>query len=287
MAFSLPLLLNPFCSQAQPIACGQTITNTLTSAGQTVTYTFEANAGETLDILALGQGVNVAADVFAPTESQIASCTNNFTGPLTAAIAGNYSIRVHAADSVSTGAYGISLLFLTGRCGRPLIWGRPATNTLSALAEVDPYTFWGNAGETVVLTTSGSNLVAAAFLSGPDGIISDNWVNGVTAFTLTNTGTYTVGVYSFYLGGTGTYSLSLSLARLVPASYRLAIGRTNGAVSLTIWGQVGRPTTLRYVTQLPANDWLVLTNFSLPWSPYQFVDWASANAPRRFYRTVQ
>jgi len=113
-------------------------------------------------------------------------------------------------------------------------------------------------------------------------------VNGVTTLDVASTGTYTVGVYSFYSAGTGTYSLSLSYTKLVPASYRLAIGATNGVAALTIWGQVGRPTTLQYATDLAAPvQWLTLTNFNLPWSPYQFVDWASANSPQGFYQTVQ
>ncbi len=96
-----------------------------------------------------------------------------------------------------------------------------------------------------------------------------------------------MGVYSFYIGTTGTYTLSLSFTNLVPASYRLAVGRTNGAAALILWGQVGRMTTLQYAAEVPTNQWAALTNFNLPWSPYRFVDWASTNSPRRFYRTVQ
>jgi hypothetical protein len=80
----------------------------------------------------------------------------------------------------------------------------------------------------------------------------------------------------------------LFYAKLVPASYRLTIGTTNGTAVPTIWGQVGRATSLRYATNLVAPiQWFTLTNFSLPWSPYQFVDWASANSPQRFYQTAQ
>jgi len=288
LAFTLNLLLGPLVGQAQQIACGQTLTNTINSPGQTNTYTFDGNAGEVVDILVLGQSLNAAADVYDPTGGRIGGATNNFTGPISLTSTGTYTIRVHANDSVSTGAYGISLSFLTGRCGAALLSGPPVTSAVTQFAELDSYTFTGNAGETVVINAAGSNFTAAAFVAGPNGAIAANWVNGTATLDLASTGTYTVGVYSVYLAGTGTYSLSLFYAKLVPASYRMAISAANGVAALTIWGQAGRPTTLRYATNLAAPvQWFPLTNFNLPWSPYRFVDSASPNSPQRFYQTAQ
>ena len=289
LAFMLGFLLGPLGGQAQQIACGQTISSALTSPGQTNTYTFFANAGESVTLLALGQSVNAVADVYNPAGSRIGGSTNNFSGPINLSSTGTYTISVHAANSDSTGTYGISLSFLTGRCGTQLIWGLPTTNTVTSLAEVDSYTFSGNAGETVTINCAGSsNFTAAAFVAGPNGTIIANWVNGLTTLDLASSGTYTVGVYSFYFAGTGTYSLTLSYTRLVAASYRLAIGETNGAAALSVWGQIGRSTTLRYATNLISPvQWFTLTNFNLPWSPYRFVDWASAGSRQRFYQAVQ
>src|SRR5439155_4938414 len=128
----------------------------------------------------------------------------------------------------------------------------PPATTVPLLAEADSYTFSANAGQTVAINAAGNTSTTAAFLAGPNGTIIANCVNGVTTLDVASTGTYTVGVYSFYSAGTGTYSLSLSYTKLVPASYRLAIGATNGVAALTIWGQVGRPTTLQYATNLVA-----------------------------------
>src|SRR5258705_8299161 len=154
LAFTLNLLLGPLVGQAQQIPCGQNITDTINSAGQTNTYTFVANDGERVSLLALGQSMNAVADVYSTTGSRIGGSTNNFSGPINLTSTGTYTIRVHADNSESTGTYGISLSFLTGRCGTPLLWGPPATNSVALLAEVDSYTFSGNAGETVVLNTS-------------------------------------------------------------------------------------------------------------------------------------
>ncbi len=275
-------------SQSQPLACGQTANSSLSSAGQTNDYTFDANAGEVVTILVLGQTINAVADVYDPGGLRVGGATNNFTGPLHLAGTGTYTVRVHATDLTSTGAYGISLSFLTGQCGTPLVWGPPANGTVAKLAQVDSYTFSANAGETAVINTTSSNLTAAAYVTGPDGAIIANWVNGSTTLNFATNGTYTVGVYSFYIGTTGTYTLSLFFSKLVPSSYRLVIGTTNGAAVVTMWGEVGRSTTLRYTADLPpAGLWQTLTNFDLPWSPYQFMDWTWTNAPHRFYQTVQ
>jgi hypothetical protein len=289
LVFALNLLPGPLVGQAQQIACGQTFANSINSPGQTNTYSFLADAGESVSLLVLGQSMNAVADVYSPTGSRIGGGTNNFTGPIHLTGAGTYTIRVHADDSVSVGPYGISLSFLTGRCGATLVWGPPTTNAVNLPAQVDSYTFAGNAGENVVLNiTAKTEFTTAAFVAGPDGTIIANWVNGMASLDLASTGTYTVGVYSFYSAGTGTYSLSVFYAKLVPASYRLAIGTSNGAAALTIWGHPGQRTTLRYATSLPSSvQWLELTNFSLPWSPYRFVDWASTNSSQRFYQTVQ
>src|SRR6266403_3255788 len=101
LAFTLNLLLGPLVGQAQQIACGQTITDTINSPGQTNTYTFVANAGESVTLLALGQPMNAVADVYGPTDSRIGGSTNNFSGPITLTSTGTYTIRVHSDNSES------------------------------------------------------------------------------------------------------------------------------------------------------------------------------------------
>src|SRR5262249_47212951 len=67
-----------------------------------------------------------------------------------------------------------------------------------------------------------------------------------------------------------------------------AIGTSNGAPALMIWGQVGRATTVRYASGIaPTPQWFSLTNFNLPSSPFRLVDWNAVNSQQRFYQTVQ
>jgi hypothetical protein len=291
LALSLGAGLAPFCAQGQQIACGQTVTGNLTAAGQTNTYTFNANAGEVVTLLASSSVTNwnAMADIFSPSGSRIGGPTaNNFTGPINLPVSGTYTVQVHADDYEAAGVYGISLTFLTGRCGTGLAWGPPISGTLNSLAEVDSYTFSGNAGESVTLNVQSTNYIATFFVAGPNGTILTNWYNGSSSLNLSSTGTYTVGIYSYYAGGTGPYSVSFLLTKLVPASYHMGIGATNGTATLMIWGQVGRATTLRYASDLSTTpEWSTLTNFNLPTSPFKLVDWSSLNSPRRSYQTVQ
>jgi formylglycine-generating enzyme required for sulfatase activity len=57
--------------------------------------------------------------------------------------------------------------------------------------------------------------------------------------------------------------------------------------SLTITGRVGALYQVLYTTNLQAPaSWQVLTNVTLPASPFVVVDWDSANSPKRFYQAV-
>src|SRR2546425_8309377 len=82
LAFALPLLLGSLGGQAQQIACGQTITDTINSPGQTNTYTFAANAGENVTLLALSQSMNAVADVYSPTGSRIGGTPKKLFRPI-------------------------------------------------------------------------------------------------------------------------------------------------------------------------------------------------------------
>src|SRR5262245_52377014 len=100
MALGLSLWLAPLACQAQQITCGQTITNSISSAGQTTVYTFDANAGETFDVLALGQGdFKPTIEVYGPAEERLAIRTNDFSQPLTLSAGGTCTIRVRADNS--------------------------------------------------------------------------------------------------------------------------------------------------------------------------------------------
>jgi hypothetical protein len=73
------------------------------------------------------------------------------------------------------------------------------------------------------------------------------------------------------------------LPQVVPV---LGITMTTGVVGVTIRGSAGTHYQLEYASTVPVTNWVTLTNFSLPGSPYLFLDVGSTNDPMRFYRAI-
>jgi hypothetical protein len=58
--------------------------------------------------------------------------------------------------------------------------------------------------------------------------------------------------------------------------------------AIRINGMVGNRTYVEYASVLGGStNWIGVTNFSLPSSPYLFIDLAATNANRRYYRAFQ
>ena len=52
-------------------------------------------------------------------------------------------------------------------------------------------------------------------------------------------------------------------------------------------GPIGQQFRVDYAEVItPSTNWLVLTNLTLPYSPFVVVDYTSAGKPKRFYRAV-
>jgi hypothetical protein len=80
LIFALGGGVAPVWAQAQQISCGQTATGNLAFTGQTDAYTFDAVAGEAVDIFVLPQttNMNAVADLYdPPTAGSAASQTTS------------------------------------------------------------------------------------------------------------------------------------------------------------------------------------------------------------------
>jgi len=113
-------------------------------------------------------------------------------------------------------------------------------------------------------------------------------IDGANAATLTlnnvgtnQSGTYTVTVANgIGLGFTPSQPISL----LVGISYPLTVQLYAG---LQVQGTIGAVYSIQCTSDLnQTNSWQTLTNLTLPSSPYLYIDTASPDYPRRFYRAV-
>lgn len=188
--------------------CGDLVQGNLTSSGQTNTYFFNANAGE-----------SVRLTLSDSTRAQIFSGTNYLgtfgylVNPykLTLPSTGTYTVFVTDYYG-NIGNYNMSFSFVTPRCGLTLVCGQMVTNKFVASAQVDTYSFTGNAGEVAVvhLNPNGS-AVAEVFDPSGNSIGIFGYPNGISNVTLPSTGIYTVLVRDYY-GYTDGYSLTLAFA---------------------------------------------------------------------------
>jgi hypothetical protein len=87
----------------------------------------------------------------------------------------------------------------------------------------------------------------------------------------------------------GLYSVAVEnqFGTASSVSVRLSLQEVNTYAGLTIIGGVGSPYRVEFRDEVSnTNDWMTLTNFVLPTSPYLFIDRDSANQHKRFYRAV-
>ena len=130
-----------------------------------------------------------------------------------------------------------------------------------------------NGSVTLSVGASGGGLTYQWLLNGTN-------IAGATGatLTLTNLNASQAGVYSVIVSNAAGMVTSSS-ATLSLLSLQMYAG-------LTIVGPVGGNYQIDYRNDLNNTNWFNLTNIVLPSSPYLFIDAASPQSPRRFYRAV-
>jgi len=113
-------------------------------------------------------------------------------------------------------------------------------------------------------------------------------IDGANAATLTlnDVGTNQIGTYTVTVAnGIGLgFTPSQPASLLVGISYPLTVQLYAG---LQVLGTVGLVYSIQCTPDLTqTNNWQTLTNLTLPSSPYLYIDTASPDYPRRFYRVV-
>src|SRR5262245_1430258 len=251
----------------QAIACGQTLSGSITASGQQVNYNFngQANERKTLTLTASGfpTFVTATATVLSPAAVTLATFNANSQQQIMLPETGVYVIQVRASNLVSTGSYSIGLECLlptspvdaTLACGG-LLPSRP----INAPAQVDQITFSGQANErkTLTLTAAGfpTFVTATATVYSPTAVVVVTFnANSQQQLTLPENGTYVIQVFASNLVSTGSYSLGLSFCSpptitLTPNPLTIAAG-SSGDMTVTISADQATDTV---VTLLSSNS---------------------------------
>ena len=208
-----------------PLICGDLTSGSIDVPGETDLFTFSGQAGDLITITLSetsnwGSSINDArATVFTPTGDQLILFDSNGQQNVTLPDNGTYTISVNANNLLSIGTYNLGVECILPEPSPdfvPLSCGDLASNAIEAPADVDLFTFAGQAGDLITLTLSetsnwGSSIndVRATVFTptGDQLIIFDS--NSQQTVTLPETGTYTIRVNANNLLSIGTYNLGV------------------------------------------------------------------------------
>src|SRR5206468_2525139 len=143
-----------------------TVTSILSQGAQVDTYSFSGNAGEAVRLTPspslCGAAFLVVGEHVGTTGAARGGMRCNDAKTVTLPTSGTYSVLVHDDDHIDTGSYSLRLALASPLFPYTTLFRSTVTSILSQGAQVDTYSFSGNAGEAVRLTPSPS-LCGAAF----------------------------------------------------------------------------------------------------------------------------
>ncbi len=234
-AFGLPVALfmaalTVDVASAQTIANGGIQTGTL-ALNTTNSYTFSANAGDSINLRVGTTNFDGNLQLFGPT-SALLTGTGGSTDDLitySATNSGTFTVRLSSWFAGGSGTYALYLAQMpeaftvpSGDQGGPMTNGGKYPGTIT-LGDLDMWTFTANTGDNINLRVGTTNFDGKLQLYGTNGALvasTGGATDDLIAYTATNSGTFTVLVSSWFSGETGTYALYLAQtpeAFIVPA----------------------------------------------------------------------
>lgn len=222
------------------ITFGVAITDRITFTGETKTYSFSANTGDVILIMATGEHISdlygdyhPQVRLLGPTGIELAQKSGGTISEISALInsTGTYTIIVRL-DGATTGSYGLFVQKLNNPQGTPLInFGQTLVGRINFTGDAKTYFFSANIGDIILIKATGEHIsdLYGDFhpqlkLYGPNGI----------ELIRISTGT-AVSEFSATMNATGTYTLIVNHNGTDARSYGLFIQRLNN--------NQGRPLT--------------------------------------------
>jgi hypothetical protein len=191
--------------------------------GETDSYTFKAKAGDTVQFSLATSGFNPYVKLYDPSGKDIGTMTyTGTTYSFSLAQSGEYTVKIRAANSVSTGSYAIGL----ERIGRPSpdavslpVNGSIASGKITSQLQKDQYTLQLKAGQQIQLSFAASGIDFYAKLYGPTGkdLMTMTVTHGTSVFTAGSAGTYTLQIQDWNLAKTGSYKIGVEAIYPTPS----------------------------------------------------------------------
>jgi hypothetical protein len=241
------------------IESGTCLPGEIGSPGAMESYTFYGEAGQAVVITATKSSGSLYPEIFlyAP-DGTLKASTWNFSQARieqTLTQTGWQTITVEDLDGSRTGSFNLCLLLIPGATSRGQIdSGQCKTGTI--LQDMESYTFYGEAGQAVVITAtkySGDNLYPQIFLYAPDGTLeTSTWEYSQARIeqTLTQTGWQTITVEDSDGSRTGSFNLCLLLIPGATSRGQIDSGqcKTGNIIfnmeSYTFYGEAGQAVVI-------------------------------------------
>jgi hypothetical protein len=232
--------------RASNLPLGQTKAGDVTSAAQSNTYTFSANASDVIDLTMVATSGSLSPKIrlYSPTGQLVGSANNGFCegstielNAVTLPATGTYAVLVGDCPDTNTGNYDIYAQRTNSPSGAAsLPFNVARTGTISSAAQSNSYTFVPNANGVIdftMVTTSGS-LSPRIRLYNPAGQLVGSASNGfcegsaieLNTVTLPASGTYTVLVGDCSDTNTGNYEIYTQLTENPVGAANLPFGQT-------------------------------------------------------------
>jgi hypothetical protein len=227
------------------ISYGQTLTGSLSVAGELDTYTFSASAGDVIVIrmAELTNALEPQLVLYSPGGSVLEnewSYTMIELFEVTLATTGTYSVVARDNGNDDTGDYSIHLQCLNNPAGASgITYSQTLSGSLTQAAETDAFTFAGSAGQMIItrMSDSSGTFTPRIRLIDSDGTqvtsIHANEVAEINQFELPQTGTYALLVMDN--GGTQWGDYHLHLQRLDPPIGATAISYSQTLTDELVW----------------------------------------------------
>jgi hypothetical protein len=234
--------ISPPGANAVLLPCGTRASGTIEAAAQVDTYSFVGQANQVVSLaLASTGGFSSNYSTLAGAELSLIAASGTVLGILRSNSQGNFTlresgvhiVRVSATNLATRGSYNVNLECISppGANAVPLPCGTRASGTIEAAAQVDTYSFVGQANQVVSLalastggfssnysTLAGAELSLIAPSSTMLGILRSNSQGN---FTLRESGVHIVRVSATNLATRGSYNVNLECLLPLPFVVRL------------------------------------------------------------------
>jgi len=219
-----------------PLTFGQTVSGSIDAFSKIITYSFSANANDTVTIRSaktatISGTFGVYLELYNSNGTRIAyTAANSLTNKVTTA--GTYYLLVTDQIRDGTGTYSLGIQRVNNPLSATALnYGQTVAGSIDSFAKIITYSFSANSNDTITVRSATVTTASGTFspyleLYDPSGTLVAYSVTNSLISKATLTGNYCLLVTDSYRDGSGTYSLSIQRVNNPVGATALIFGQT-------------------------------------------------------------